>query len=1263
MAEQREFHFGPWRNSGLFSADWLKNRLPMEPEWEHFQSEAVEFTSFLFDFWKIQKSRVAKYGSEATLEQAFIQPIFDKMGWTLKYQTHLDGRKPDYALFVSESDYDNALNVDSQSDEFWSFPVVVADAKAWDVSLDRRSGTHREYPPQQIEWYLDRSRLDFGILTNGRVWRLVPRQLQSHQQRFLTYFEFDLEKYFTSWTGKIRTGVEIEDALYFYLFFGPAGHRTLLADTSLISRAVEGSTAYRIGVGEDLRLRAFEAVRLSTEGLLSFPPNRLNAPEHLEECRRHSFILVYRLLFIMFAEDRGLLPYATDEKYRERLSLSRRRDDVASRLNTVRSRPTTDYSRTSHSDLGELRLLFDLVDQGGRFGVRAYNGGLFDSESNSFLEKNHISDWHLARIIDQLGRAADVAMKSGGLFRVDYRDLAIQHLGSIYEGLLELEPRVAAVPMKVILNSSRDGSSERTIPAVQPCPEGYEDTGERYDVGEVFLETNKGERRSSGSYYTPDHIVNHLVENTLEPLCQRIEQDLSDEIKANELRVAEGDETATTRLADLKGEYDDRVLKLRVLDPAMGSGHFLLRACGYLAEQIATHPLTAEDPLGDSSITYWKRRVSESCLFGVDLNGLAVELAKLAIWLETVAVDRPLTFLDHHLRIGNSLVGARISELGALPDEKDLFSKPFIRALESKIPQLLKPLSEIEKLPSRETLQVKAKEKLLADLDVARLPFRQVADVWCSVFALPDSERVHGDDYRRLIEEIKTPDRFDAVLREPAFQRGLNAARSKFNCFHWELEFPSVFYEGKKRREDSGFDVIMGNPPYDVLSELESGRDLRAFKAFIQHEKTYRPSLRGKNNLYKLFVCRAMDLLADRGYLALITPMAILGDDQAAELRRTLFSLGTFTLIEAFPQKDDRHRRVFEQAKLSTAAFVYQKCASDQADKIVFTSRVHPGREIEPNSPQLRMKRAEVPLYDPKNSTLVSCSQEDLDLAVRIMQSGRLRRMGEVARFFQGEVNETNQRKQGTISRWSDKRFHKLVSRGANVCLYRLREASQGNDIYLDVDSFLSGSSEESKAFHHRQARIGLQESCPQNNFRRIIAAFVPAGEFCNHTVNYLPQRACKVDLRIILAVLNSKLADWYFRLGSTNAHVSHYQLDNLPFPHFRDTSAKAHAGLVLKVTNALESRKSSVEAAFQLVAPLTKTGPFDPVLGEVLVAAVERIEAIEAKRGEIARRERSALAPEAQRYQDFIDQLLFAMAGLSPQESAALESRLLKML
>src|SRR6202162_2692879 len=149
----------------------------------------------------------------------------------------------------------------------------------------------------------------------------------------------------------------------------------------------------------------------------------------------------------------------------------------------------------------------------------------------------------------------------------------------------------------------------------------------------------------------------------------------------------------------------------------MGSGHFLIRACQYLAEEIATHPFTS-DPAADalsgdeSIITYWKRRVAESCLYGVDANPMAVELAKLALWLETVAADAPLTFLDHHLRHGNSIIGARIAHLGSMPGEEGMLQGEFKQELERALPSLLEPLADIRALPSDTAEHVKQKEQI-----------------------------------------------------------------------------------------------------------------------------------------------------------------------------------------------------------------------------------------------------------------------------------------------------------------------------------------------------------------------------------------------------------------------------------------------------------------------------------------------------------------------------------------------------------------------
>jgi hypothetical protein len=188
-----------------------------------------------------------------------------------------------------------------------------------------------------------------------------------------------------------------------------------------------------------------------------------------------------------------------------------------------------------------------------------------------------------------------------------------------------------------------------------------------------------------------------------------------------------------------------------------------------------------------------------------------------------------------------------------------------------------------------------------------------------------------------------------------------------------------------------------------------------------------------------------------------------------------------------------------------------------------------------------------------------------------------------------------------------------------------------------------------------------VQESSPQNNFRRVIGALIPQGEFCNHKVNYLPEYTSKYPLEVVLALLNSKLIDWYFRLGSTNAAVSHYQLYNLPCPVFAASEGATDSDLLNKLR--MPMKNSRVNEVFDLLSPHLATAPFRIATRDAIVSAVKRIIAIETERGKIARVARSALDPAAQPYQDLIDRLLFAMAGFTPEESAAVEERLKQML
>ena len=818
--------------------------------------------------------------------------------------------------------------------------------------------------------------------------------------------------------------------------------------------------------------------------------------------------------------------------------------------------------------------------------------------------------------------------------------------------------------MVVVRSRGAGKKSERVIAARAAAPEGYERTATAYRSGSIYLETDKGERRAFGSYYTPDHIVNHIVDASLGQACRDIERAIKDELGVLDSRLAG---TAPSQRKEIQAERDaiaasfgDRVLRLRVLDPAMGSGHFLIRACQYLAEEIATNPHTrdlddSDGGQAEDAIAYWKRRVAETCLFGVDVNPLAVELAKLALWLETVAIDAPLAFLDHHLQCGDLLIGARIGRLDSLPG-KALVSGVFTHELEAVLPSLLEPLDEIRALRSTTLEAVKRKEQLFKRrFRDAQQRFASVANVWCATAArvLPDVARPL--DYAGVLKSIgkgsKTNDQGGAALLSEA---SASLASQHIRCFHWELAFPEVFLPAAGRR---GFDVVIGNPPYDVLAEKEAGPHVRFLKNFIGYDPTLAPSVVGKNNLYKLFICRAIELVRAGGYVGFIVPMPLLGDEQASGVRRLLLQGGTFLQIHGFPQKDNPSRRVFKDAKLSTTVFVYRKSARSGEEPTPFPSVRHAANTIENNSPSLLVRTTEIPLYDPSNLAILSCSQDDWNLAVRVAQRPGIRRLGSLCKSYQGEVNETTD--DGFIAdRAATNR--RLVLRGSNVCMYVLRGASQGEALYLNSAAYQKAKTGSEKAFHTRVDRIGFQRSAPQNNYRRVIAAYIPAGEFCFDTVSYVPRgNTTLVSLDLLLALLNSKLIDWYFSIGSTNSKVNEYQFNNLPCPTFRAKVAAADSKVAQKL---IELSASDPAAASSLVGTIISEVPFNPALATLLEDLSRRIRGIETARGEVSKAQRAHLDPAAEPLQWLINEVLFQMVGFSAKEANDLTARLAQM-
>ena len=596
-------------NQHLFSDYYLDHKLPAE--WSILKDEASSVMKQLQQLY----SKFTPSTSEAQTEEDWIKPVLRALGHVFEVQAHLKVpnsiQRPDYFFYRDE-----AARIENKSkkivteDDLQHAAFAVGDAKSWELSLDRaRSGSSNSFnnknPSFQISFYMLHSGLPWGILTNGRHWRLYHAQTAHKLEIF---YEVDLP-------ALLETN-DVETFLYFYTFFRRGafeqGHLTL-------EQILTASTEYARSVSDDLRQQVYDALRFVAQGFFDYPDNNLTpTPETCKLIYDNSLTLLYRLLFILYAEARDLLPLRSNAKYQRMYSLHSIKNDIVTNLQDG-------LIATSGIVWSRLKALFNIINLGNPpLNVTTFNGGLFDPKRHEFLEHYTVGDLSLCSAIDKLARVKSQF--------VDYRDLAERHLGTIYEGLLEYKLHVATEPMVELKSSSK------IVPA-QGVPK--KDIITEFRQGEVYLVTDQGERKITGSYYTPDYIVKYMVDEALRPVLQ-------------------------AAVADTKNDVEriQAMLAINVLDPAMGSGHFPVEVVEYIARFLIELGVQPEET-SEADMTYWKRRVAQQCIYGVDLNPLAVELAKLSLWLVTAAKDRPLSFLDHHLRTGNALIGSWLSEVAA----------------------------------------------------------------------------------------------------------------------------------------------------------------------------------------------------------------------------------------------------------------------------------------------------------------------------------------------------------------------------------------------------------------------------------------------------------------------------------------------------------------------------------------------------------------------------------------------------------------------
>ena len=759
----------------------------------------------------------------------------------------------------------------------------------------------------------------------------------------------------------------------FYLIFRREAFVPAGADPRTFhEKALQEGKFYEERVAEDLSNKVFgevfpDLVRAIVQA----------APEtDLQEVREAALILLYRLLFILYAEDRDLLPvkdtryddYGLRNKVRLDVKERKDRDDV--------------FSDTAARYWGAMADLFMAIDQGdASIGLPPYNGGFFDQKRHAILTNIRIPDAVMARVIDALS----FENTPDGRKYINYRNLSVQQLGSIYERLLEYEV-------------TRDGD-------------------------EITVQPNIFARKGSGSYYTPDDLVQLILTETLEPLVEERKRAFHDKIE--ELGLS--DLPDHRKIGQLKRlDPATALLDLKICDPALGSGHFLVSLVDFMADQVITAMAEAEldapedwgdyiSPLGERIDTIrntilanadernWtideeqlddrhiiRRMVLKRCIYGVDKNPMAVELAKVALWLHTFTVGAPLSFLDHHLRCGDSLFGSWVKkgiDKAATYGTPLLLHEPMKRALRaaSKM-QIVEGLTDAEIAEAHRSADVFAEvEDMTAPLD-ALLKLIHALD-WLDIKDKAQKAAI------KIFFDGQFGDPLDIAMgkREPKTKREegqrfaaiLDQARlliTEENFLNWQVTFPGIWSDWEEEELTGGFHAVIGNPPWDrmklqqiewfaerrpeiamvpraadrkkMIAALEKAGDPLALdfaKASERAEAGTRMARKGGDypllsggdvNLYSLFVERAMTAVQKDGLIGLLVPSGIASDKTAAPFFKGVATEGRLKALYDFENRRTRYelKPFFEDVHSSFkfCAFVASPSPTDTDARCAF---------------------------------------------------------------------------------------------------------------------------------------------------------------------------------------------------------------------------------------------------------------------------------------------------------------------------------------
>lgn len=1167
-------------NNNLFTNYSLEIDFPAA---YNFQTSRKAFEEVLSKITEIYDKEKFKKQNEHQFENEFISKVLEILGWNFIRQDEkiIQGKleKPDFLLFSNKKLKEKYEILDKETKKSSNEFTIILESKAYDIEIDNKKV--KDNPHFQILRYLSHLKKDYGFLTNGRFWRFYDNSTLSSNKVF---YEINLEE--------IIKDQNIEAFAYFYSVFSAFN---FTENEDHLEKTLQSNKLSKIKIEDDLKSIIYGINQ--RESLFEFIGSRFynKTGADLKLIYENSLYFIFRLLFIAYFEDKfeNLLE---KHKYYGKISLR-------SLFENLQDDESSSYG------LGKLEEIFNIYNKGkGNFDMPVFNGGLFDETKTILLNTPKIfNDKDLRHILNQLLNFEE--KNTPFKFKRDYKTLSVEHLGTIYEGLLSYFFEIANEDIYYV--SYKEKSKE-----IEGYFDNYDfkklekskkvDKYTFYERGQIYLKNTSNSRKASASFYTPQSIVNFLIQSALK-----------------------------------KKLNNENILNFKILDNACGSGHFLVGALNAIArivltdfeqfanlkklyEQEKEHILnhiknfTQDYEIDESDIL--KRLLLKRIIYGVDLNPFSIELTKLSLWIDSFIFGTPLSFIEHHIKCGNALINSSLNDFKNLIKQNS--SNLFTNSITQKFEDLQKVFKELDNLKDNDEIQIKQSKQIYRNEIIPKLNELNLYLNYNNALHFANKEE------KQILDALEQEGIQNLSQNEQA-KKIITKYQKEFNFFNYELEFPQII----ENQNFQGFDLIIGNPPWDktkfsdsdffpqyksdyrtlkVSEKKEFQNDLLA-KDYIKceyekqkahigalneyYKKTY-PLNKGSGdgNLFRLFVEKNLSLLSQNGNLAYVIPSALMFEDGSFNLRKEIFTNKTLEYFYSLENRETIFADVLRSYKF--ALMLIKNTAPKKTHKFKTMFYKTNINSLENKKEILRLSLSDVKKLSPNHLAFMELKDKQ---ALEILR--KCYRTFKTLSFdyidFINELHMTKDRdlfieefREGLLPLYEGKMIHQFNANFSKATYFldktEMDECLKSKEIYRAKTATQKELKPEWIKYDREFFRLGYRKIARDTDERTLIASLIPKDCGCGENMwQHIPKKyvlknnTISIDIvpyervLFILALLNSLVVDFIIR-NMVQINVSKTYLERIPLPQPNDEELKnneiyktlARNALILQIFN-----------------------------------------------------------------------------------------------